>query len=74
MLRKTLLWLICGVAGYVLAEDAEEAEIEFLEYLVLWVESVEVWVMIERQLNLETDERIDPAPNGEESTETDDER
>ena len=74
MLRKTLLWLMCGVAGTVLAADTEEPEMEFLEYLGLWEESDEEWVMIDRQLNLETDERIDPAPQGEESTENDDER
>ncbi len=74
MLRKTLLWLMCGVAGTVLAADTEEPEMEFLEYLGLWEESDEEWVMIDRQLSLETDERIDPAPQGEESTENEDER
>ena len=74
MLRKALVWLMCGVAGTVLAADAEEPEMEFLEYLGLWEESDEEWVMIDRQLSLETDERIDPAPQGEESTENDDER
>ena len=72
--RKALLWMMCGVAGSVLAADAEEPEMEFLEYLGQWEESDEEWVMIDRQLSLETDERIDPAPQGEESTETDDER
>ena len=74
MLRKTLLWLMCGVASTVLAADVEEPDMEFLEYLGLWEESDEEWVMIDRQLSLETDERIDPAPQGEESTENDDER
>lgn len=74
MLRRTLLLLMCGVASTVLAADAEEPEMEFLEYLGLWEESDEEWVMIDRQLSLETDERIDPAPEGEESTENDDER
>jgi hypothetical protein len=74
MLRKTLFWLMCGVASTVLAADAEEPDMEFLEYLGLWEESDEEWVMIDRQLSLETDERIDPAPQGEESTENDDER
>lgn len=74
MLRKALLWMLCGVAGTVLAADAEEPEMEFLEYLGQWEESDEEWVMIDRQLSLETDKRIDPAPQGEESTENDDER
>ena len=74
MLRKALFWILCGVAGSVLAADTEEPEMEFLEYLGLWEESDEEWEMIDRQLSLETDERIDPAPEGEESTESDNER
>ena len=73
MLRKTLLWMMWGVAGTVLAADVDEPEMEFLEYLGFWEESDEEWLMIDRQLSLETDERIDPAPQGEESTENDDE-
>ena len=65
--------MMCGVAGTVLAADADEPDMEFLEYLGQWEESDEEWVMIDRQLSLETDERIDPAPQGEESTETKDE-
>ena len=74
MLRNALFWMICGLAGTVLAADADEPEMEFLEYLGLWEESDEEWLIIDRQLSLETDERIDPAPEGEESTENDDER
>ena len=74
MLRNALFWMICGLAGTVLAADAEEPEMEFLEYLGLWEESDEEWMIIDRQISLESDERIDPAPNGEESTEKDDER
>ena len=46
---------------------------EFLEYLGLWEESDEEWLMMEHQMNLESEERIDPVPEGEESTEDDDE-
>ena len=74
MLRKALLVLMCGAASTVLAADAEEPDMEFLEYLGLWEESDEEWMIIDRQLTLESDERIDPAPQGEESTEKDDER
>ena len=65
---------MCGVAGTVLAADADEPDMEFLEYLGLWEESDEEWLIMDQQLKLETDERIDPAPQGEESTEKDDER
>ena len=46
---------------------------EFLEYLGLWEESDEEWLIIDRQIAIESDERIDPAPQGEESAEKDDE-
>jgi hypothetical protein len=68
------LLLLASACGAVLAADAEEPEMEFLEYLGQWEESDEEWVMIDRRISLETDERTDPAPNGEESTEKDDER
>jgi hypothetical protein len=57
-----------------MAEDAEEPEMEFLDYLGQWEVSDEEWVMIDRHISLETDERDDPAPKDEESTEKDDER
>ena len=66
------LLLLAG--GLVLAADAEEPEMEFLEYLGQWEVSDEERVMIDRQISLETEERNDPAPKDEESTEKDDER
>ena len=73
-MSRALLCMMCGVAGTVLAADADEPDMEFLEYLGLWEESDEEWMIIDRQISLESEERIDPAPQGEESTERDDER
>jgi len=73
-LTHALLWLTCGICGTVLAADAGEPEMEFLEYLGLWAVSDEEWLIIDGQLDIESGERIDPAPRGEESTETDNER
>ena len=66
------LLAVCSAA--VLA-DQELPEIEFLEYLGLWDESDEEWVMFNSPLNAENKEqqRSEPAPVGEESTETHDE-
>jgi hypothetical protein len=66
------LLAICSAA--VLA-DEELPEIEFLEYLALWDESDEEWVMFNRPLNADHKERprSEPAPEGEASTETNDE-
>ena len=71
--RKALLVLAFGVTGTVLAADSQEPEMEFLEYLGLWEESDEEWLVVEHQMNVESEERIDPVPEGEESMEDDDE-
>ena len=71
--KKALLFLAFGVTGTALAGESQEPDMEFLEYLGLWEESDEEWLMMEHQMNLESEERIDPVPEGEESTEDDDE-
>ena len=72
--RTALVWLLAGASGVLLAADAEEPDMEFLEYLGQWEETDEEWVMIDQQISLDSAERTDPAPKGEESTEKDDEQ
>jgi len=57
----------------VIAADEEVPDPEFLEYLGLWEESDEDWLIFDEPVTAETDERSDPAPEGEESTEKTDE-
>ncbi len=71
--RNALLCLVFGATGVSFAADAEEPEMEFLEYLGLWEETDEEWLIVDHQLSLESEKRIDPVPEGEESTEDDDE-
>ncbi len=72
--RNALLVLAFGAAGTVLAAEADEPEMEFVEYLGIWEETDEEWLMVEHQMALESEEeRIDPVPEGEESREDDDE-
>ncbi len=71
--QNALLWLVFGAAGTALAAESQEPDMEFLEYLGLWEESDEEWMMMDHQMNVESEERIDPVPEGEESTEDDDE-
>ena len=71
--RGALLLLAFGAAGMVSAAEDEEPEMELLEYLGLWEETDEEWLMMEQQLNAESEQRIDPVPEGEESMEDDDE-
>ena len=65
--------LLLGVSGLVLAADDELPEMEFIEYLGIWEESDEEWLMFEEPVAADADERIDPVPQGEESKEKDDE-
>ena len=73
--RSALLFVAFGAAGMVPAAEDEEQEpgMEFLEYLGLWEETDEEWLMVEQQLRAESEQRIDPVPEGEESMEDDDE-
>jgi hypothetical protein len=74
--RQLLPGLLLGVCGVVLAADDELPAGEFLEYLGSWEESDEVWLVIDQLDELvaaESEERSGPAPQGEESTENDDE-
>ena len=57
----------------VLAADEEIPDAEFLEYLALWEESDEEWVIFDTPVTADAEERSDPVPQGEESTERKDE-
>ncbi len=73
--RIGLAALLLGTAGLVAADD-ELPEMEFLEYLGMWEETDEEWLALEDDevlLASDSEERIDPAPEGEESKENDDE-
>ena len=71
--------LLLGVALVASADAIAEAEIDevpdmdFLEYLGLWEETDEDWLLLEDEEVADNDERSDPVPEGEESTETEDE-
>ena len=72
--------LLLGLCGTVLAADDGSPETDFLEYLGSWEESDEVWLVIDQIADqvvewvaTESEGRSDPALDGEESTENDDE-
>lgn len=71
-----LAGVLLGICGTVLAADDGSPETDFLEYLGSWEESDEVWLVIDQVAEwvaTESEERSDPALEGEESTENDDE-
>ena len=69
--------LICGLAlctaSVAVAAEKEEPEVDFLEYLGMWEESDEDWLILDETTIADNEERSDPAPDGEESTEKEDE-
>ena len=66
--------MVCSI---MVAADEELPEIEFIEYLGLWEDSDEDWVLFSDSFDADkrakNEQRSDPAPEGEESTEKDDE-
>ena len=65
------LLLFCSLG---LAADEEVPDVEFLEYLGLWEESDEEWLIFaDADEAKEEEKRSDPVPQGEESTEKEDE-
>ena len=62
--------LLCSATA---ATEDDVPEVELLEYLGMWEESDEDWLLFEDAVAAETEERSDPAPQGEESMENDDE-
>jgi hypothetical protein len=71
--RTALLGSLLMGCSLVLAADDEVPDAEFLEYLGLWEESDEDWLLFEEPITADAEERSDPVPQGEESTETKDE-
>jgi len=71
--------LLCGIAlchsaGAVAATEDEDApDMEFLEYLGLWEQSDEEWLLLDEEEVAGKETRSDPVPEGEESTEKEDE-
>ncbi len=69
--------LFCGVALFgsagAIADEDEVPDIEFLEYLGMWEESDEDWLLLDEDAVAENDERSDPVPEGEESPGNEDE-
>lgn len=71
--RALLLTTMLGASCLVLAADEEVPELEFFEYLGMWEESDEEWLVFDELVTAENDARPDPAPEREESVENDDE-
>lgn len=75
--KRGIRTLVCGFAlcssALLLAAEDEGPEPDFLEYLGMWEESDEDWLLLDETVVAENEKRSDPAPEGEESTENEDE-
>jgi hypothetical protein len=71
--KAALLGSLMMGCSLVLAADDEVPDAEFLEYLGLWDESDEDWLILDRLVIADAEERSDPVPEGEESAEKTDE-
>jgi hypothetical protein len=74
-----IAWLLSGLCLATATQAGEQEpapETEFLEYLGMWEETDEDWMLLEdTQIaeTQETDERSEPAPQGEDASEKTDE-
>lgn len=73
--ERQIAFVACGLSLCAVASAAEEPapDVDFLEYLGTWEETDEEWLMYSELRVLEMDTQSDPAPEGEESTEQEDE-
>ena len=71
--KRILAGVLLLGCGLVLAADEELPDAEFLEYLGIWEESDEEWLMFNELIAAKADKPSEPVPEDEESTETEDE-
>ena len=74
--KVAVLWGLFACSGVVAADDEVMPDMEFLEYLGLWEESDEDWVLLAAEAVEQVaseNQRTDPASKEQESVETDDE-
>jgi hypothetical protein len=71
--RALLLTSMLSVGSLAFAADEDVPELEFFEYLGMWEESDEEWLVLDDLVTAENDARPDSAPEREKSVENDDE-
>ena len=75
-LKVAILWGLLGCSGALMAADTELPDVEFIEYLGLWEESDADWMLFSEEVRdqvVADDTRTEPAPEGEDSAESNDE-
>jgi len=75
-LKVALLWGLLGCSSALLAADTELPDVEFIEYLGLWEESDADWMLFSEEVRehvVAEETRTEPAPDGDDSVESNDE-
>ena len=67
----TLLLLVCGAAAA--GEEEEQPDAEFLEYLAMWEDEDDNWLVVSADAELESEDLNDPGPEDKDATEKEDE-
>ena len=75
MVERLVVRLLCGLclARIAVAEEEPAPEVDFIEYLGMWELTDEEWLLLDEVESILAEERNEPAPEGEDSTETEDE-
>ena len=71
--RALLFAVALCSGGLAVAAEDEVPDADFLEYLGMWEESDEDWVIIDGVTTADAEERSDPVPEREESREKENE-
>ena len=72
-LRSLMCTVLLCASANAKAGETEQPDMDFLEYLGMWEESDEEWLLLEDDAVADNEKRIEPVPEGEESAETEDE-
>ncbi len=72
-LRSLMCTVVLCASANARAEEAELPDMDFLEYLGMWEESDEEWLLLEDDAVVDKQKRVKPVPEGEEPAETEDE-
>jgi len=75
-LKVAMLWVLLGCSGALMAADTELPDVEFIEYLGLWEQSDADWLLFSEEVREQVvadETRTEPAPEGKDSAESNDE-
>jgi hypothetical protein len=73
LVERALALLLCGLCLDAIAADEPVPEADFIEYLGMWEETDEEWLLLDTVPVAAGREREEPEPESDDTTETKDE-